>query len=90
MYTKSSGSASGLTQYIVVRSKALGAQTSSQKRGISMVLISAVIPMAARLACKIGAMATIAGNEDAIVIDVLNPSGTPASARSALALATSP
>ena len=38
----------------------------------------------------IGAMATIAGNDEAIVIEVSKPSGWPASASSCLAFAASP
>ena len=41
-----------------------------------MVPIFALMPTAARLAWMIGAIATIAGNEEAIVNEVSNPSGT--------------
>ena len=52
--------------------------------------IVALMPTAARLAWMIGAMAIIAGKEEAMVIDVSNPSGWPASASSFLAFSTSP
>ena len=55
-----------------------------------MVLISALMPAACRLAWMIGAMATIAGNDEAMVIEVSKPSGWPASASSALAFSGSP
>ena len=49
-------------------SNLLGPHTSSQKRGISIVLIFALMPTAARFAWMIGAIATIAGNEEAMVM----------------------
>ena len=73
--TKSSGSAKGLSQYIVVMSKLLVLQTSSQKRGISMVPILALMPTAWRLAWMMGAIAICAGNEEAMVMLVSKPFG---------------
>ena len=54
------------------------------------MLILALMPTAARLAWMIGAMAIMAGKEEAMVIEVSKPSGWPASARSSLAFVGSP
>src|SRR5262249_4778025 len=75
---------------MLVMSKLLVDHTSSQYRGISMVPIFALIPMAAKLAWMIGAIAICAGKEDAIVMVVSKPLGWPASANSAFAFSGSP
>jgi hypothetical protein len=54
-----------------------------------MLPILTLIPTAARLAWMIGAMPTIGGKDDGIVIVVSKPLGNPASASSAFALAGS-
>ena len=75
---------------MVVMSNLLGPQTSSQKRGTSMVEIVALMPTAARFAWMIGAIDTMAGKDETMVMEVSNPLGRPASANKALAFATLP